>query len=324
VEESVRGDYVLVGQDDWSPIDPDATKAAAAVPGVEAAVGIAQDVGKAFGGRATVNGADPQSISSVFGWDWKRGSDASLARLSRGGAVVTEEFAEEHHLRPGTGFALTASGGERLRLRVAGVSQPDRFNALGLGDVTIDRAAFDRAFTAERERYAFVKASDEAAPALRRALQPYPDVKLQTSAEFETQQSAWVDQILAIFYVLLALCVLVSLFGIVNTLALSVLERTRELGMLKAIGMTRRQVRRMVRHESVVTALIGAVLGIAVGLFLAVLATTALSDEGLRFGLPIGSLVAFTIVAIVAGMLAAILPARRAARLNVLEALHYE
>ena len=117
---------------------------------------------------------------------------------------------------------------------------------------------------------------------------------------------------------------IVSLFGIVNTLALSVLERTRELGMLRAIGMSRRQVRRMVRHESVVTSLIGAVLGIAVGLFLAALATTALSSEGLRFALPVGSLVAFTAIAAVAGMVAAIVPARRAARLDPLEALTYE
>jgi putative ABC transport system permease protein len=118
--------------------------------------------------------------------------------------------------------------------------------------------------------------------------------------------------------------VLVSLFGIVNTLALSVLERTREIGMLKAIGMTGRQVRRMVRHESIVTALIGVTLGIAVGVFLAALATTALSDEGLRFGLPIGSLVAFCAIAVVAGMVAAILPARRASRTGVLTALQYE
>ena len=105
-------------------------------------------------------------------------------------------------------------------------------------------------------------------------------MKLQSKSEFQTDQSAWVDQILGIFYVLLGLAVIVSLFGIVNTLALSVLERTRELGMLRAIGMSRRQVRRMIRHESVVTALIGAVLGIAVGLFLAALATTALSERG--------------------------------------------
>jgi putative ABC transport system permease protein len=118
--------------------------------------------------------------------------------------------------------------------------------------------------------------------------------------------------------------VIVSLFGVINTLVLSVFERTRELGMLRAIGMTRRQVRRMVRHESIVTALIGAALGIAVGVFLAGLVTLALSQYGIVFAIPYGSLAAFVGVAIFAGVLAAILPARRASRLNVLEALQYE
>ena len=117
---------------------------------------------------------------------------------------------------------------------------------------------------------------------------------------------------------------IVSLFGVINTLVLSVFERTRELGMLRAIGMTRRQVRRMIRHESIVTALIGATLGIAVGMFLSVLTTAALSQYGIVFAVPYGTLVVFVGVAILAGMLAAILPARRASRLNVLEALQYE
>ena len=130
--------------------------------------------------------------------------------------------------------------------------------------------------------------------------------------------------LLNVLYALLGLSVVVSLFGIVNTLVLSVFERTRELGMLRAIGMTRRQVRRMIRYESIITALIGATLGIAVGLFLAALMTRALSDEGLIFAIPYGSLAVFVLVAIAAGMLAAILPARRASRLNVLEALQYE
>jgi putative ABC transport system permease protein len=127
-----------------------------------------------------------------------------------------------------------------------------------------------------------------------------------------------------LLYALLGLSVIVSLFGIVNTLVLSVFERTRELGMLRAIGMTRRQVRRMIAHESIVTALIGATLGIVVGMFLAALVTRALSDEGIVFAVPWTSLALFVIVAIIAGMLAAILPARRASRLNVLEALQYE
>ena len=123
---------------------------------------------------------------------------------------------------------------------------------------------------------------------------------------------------------LLALSVIVSLFGIINTLVLSIFERTRELGMLRAVGMTRRQVRRMIRHESIVTALIGAALGIAVGVFLAALVTQALSSQGIVFAVPVDPLVFFVVAAIVVGILAAILPARRAARLNVLEALQYE
>src|SRR3712207_1892588 len=107
----------------------------------------------------------------------------------------------------------------------------------------------------------------------------------------------------------------------VNTMVLSVFERTREIGMLRAVGMTRRQVRRMVRSESVITALIGAALGLPLGVFVAALISKLLADEGVGFSLPVGSLIAFTIVAIIAGLLAAIFPARRAARLDVLKAL---
>jgi putative ABC transport system permease protein len=131
------------------------------------------------------------------------------------------------------------------------------------------------------------------------------------------------SSMLAILYVLLAFAVIVSLFGIVNTLALSVVERTREIGMLRAVGMTRRQTRRMVRHESIVTALIGASLGAGVGLFLGAMTVQALHGEGLTFQLPVGTLVAFIVISVVAGTLAAIAPARRAAKLDVLEALQY-
>jgi putative ABC transport system permease protein len=130
--------------------------------------------------------------------------------------------------------------------------------------------------------------------------------------------------LLNIIYVLLALSVIVSLFGMINTLVLSVHERTRELGLLRTIGMTRRQARRMVRYESTVTALIGAALGLPLGIVLAAVVTRALADEGVVFAVPVWSLVTFVLVALVAGRLAAIAPARRAARLNILRALHYE
>ena len=294
------------------------------MPGVDVSTGLVQDSARSFGEKISVDGVDEAQIASVFGFDWKKGSDDAYAELASGGAIVTDRFAEDHDLGVGSHFQVTAIKGDKLDLSVAGISKPDRFDPLGTGEVTIARSAYDESFTAERERYAFVAADGASRPALEKALASFPDVKLQSKSEFQTDQSAWVDQILGIFYVLLGLAVIVSLFGIVNTLALSVLERTRELGMLRAIGMSRRQVRRMIRHESVVTALIGAVLGIGVGLFLAGLATTALSDEGLRFAVPVGSLVAFTVVAAVAGVLAAMGPARRASRLDVLKALQYE
>jgi putative ABC transport system permease protein len=160
--------------------------------------------------------------------------------------------------------------------------------------------------------------------ALQSALQGFPELALATEAGWVEVRASGLDMVLNLFYVLLALSVIVSLFGMVNTLILSVFERTRELGMLRAVGMTRRQVRRMVRQESVITALIGAAVGLPLGMFLAALVSNVLADEGIGFQVPWGQLVAFTIVAVIAGVLAAIVPARRAARLNVLRALQYE
>jgi putative ABC transport system permease protein len=196
------------------------------------------------------------------------------------------------------------------------------------GDVAISAPTFDAAYPDTRSEFTFVNMrggpSEANTAALKRALRPFPGAKVETRDEFKDAQIAGLNSVLNILYALLGLSVLVSLFGIVNTLVLSVFERTRELGMLRAIGMTRRQVRRMIRYESIITALIGATLGIAVGLFLALLVTRALSDEGLVFVVPYVSLAVFVLVAIAAGMLAAVLPARRASRLNVLEALQYE
>jgi putative ABC transport system permease protein len=316
ISHTVTADHVLVGQDGWSEIDPAATRAAASVPGVAVATGVVEDQAKAFGERLSVDGVEP-AVTQVL-------DDKALASATAGHAVVTEKYADEHDLAVGDSLALTSSGGKRLDLTVGAISHPDKFNPLDMGEVAIARSDYDGAFANQKQRFGFINAGDASERALEQAVAPFADAKLQTKAQFQKDQTAWVDQILGIFYVLLGLAVIVSLFGIVNTLALSVLERTRELGMLRAIGMSRRQVRRMVRHESVVTALIGATLGIGVGLFLAGLATTALSGEGLRFAVPVGSLIAFCVVAAVAGMLAAIGPARRAARLDPLRALQYE
>ena len=161
-------------------------------------------------------------------------------------------------------------------------------------------------------------------PAVESALEGFPDTRVQTRAEWIDKEDQEIQQFLLLLYVLLALSVIISLFGMVNTLALSVFERTRELGMLRAVGMTQRQTRRMVRHESVITALIGAALGLPLGIFLAALVTSALGQYDLRFELPLDQLIVLAVVAVIAGLVAAVTPARRAARLNPLEALQYE
>ena len=158
--------------------------------------------------------------------------------------------------------------------------------------------------------------------ALEASLKEFPNAKVADGEQFKKNQVAGLKSVLNVLYVLLALSVLVSIFGIVNTLVLTVFERTRELGMLRAIGMTRRQVRQMIRHESVITSLIGAVIGLALGLILAALLIARVKE--INFFMPWSQLVLFLVLAILVGIVAAIFPARRAARLNPLEALQYE
>jgi ABC-type antimicrobial peptide transport system permease subunit len=158
--------------------------------------------------------------------------------------------------------------------------------------------------------------------ALDQTLKAFPNAKAATRQKFIDNQISGLSSVLNILYVLLALSVIVSLFGIVNTLVLTVFERTREIGMLRAVGMTRRQVRRMIRHESVITALIGALIGIVLGIVLAALLIARV--DFIVLSIPVGQLVIFGVASIIVGIIAAIFPARRAARLNVLEALQYE
>ena len=159
---------------------------------------------------------------------------------------------------------------------------------------------------------------------MEEAIAGFPDTQLETREEWIEREDADFNEFISFLYVMLTLAVFVSIFGMINTLVLSVYERTREIGMLRAIGMTRRQVRRMIRQESIITALIGAAIGLPLGIFLAALVNRALSEYDVRFAIPWGQLIVLTIVAIVIGILAAIMPARRAAKLNPLEAIAYE
>ncbi len=312
----------LTAQDGWSPIDPAIARTAAQTPGVTAVSPLRQDGGLAAGGKEIVNGIDPATVAKVFDFEWKDGSSRSLTTLGDDGAIVDKGWASEHELGVGDTFTLTSAKGVKLGLTVRGIEESPVLDSLGLGPITVSDHAFDTAFENQRDRLAFVTTTD--AGALKHALAGYPDAKVLTKDGFIDDMTADIDSLLAIFMVLLALAVIVSLFGIVNTLVLSTFERTRELGMLRAVGMTRRQVRRLIRHESIITALLGAAMGIAAGLGIAALLAQVFADDGITFAVPAGSLVAFVIVAIAAGVLAAIMPARRAARMDVLTALAYE
>ena len=321
LDRHVQAQAVITGADGWSPIDPAIERAAAAAPGVKAVTSLRQDGALAFGSQQGVNAVDPATVNALFGFDWKAGGPQALAALGTDGAVLDEGFARKHGLGVGDTFDVTSMRGTTLHLTVRGIEDSPVLDVLSLGPITISQAAFATAFDNARNRLTLV---DGPVDAVRRALAPYPDAKVLAKDEFIDDQTQFIGQILAILWVLLALAVIVSLFGIVNTLVLSTFERTRELGTLRAVGMSRRQVRRMVRHESVITALIGAVLGIAAGLALAGVLVAWLGQYGLEFAVPAGSLIAVAIVAALAGVLAAALPARRASRLDVLSALAYE
>ena len=328
LDQQLHASYILTAEDNNSPFAPEAARAAASAPGVTVASPLLEDQIRAFGDKTTIDGVDARTWGSIYKFDFTRGSDRPLLDRGRQGAVVTKRFADDHGLSVLESFGVQSRSGRRLNLVVVGIDDRPQFNPLDLANVTISSSLFRESFATTRPRYLFIttRGGPSAAESarLKKALAAFPGTKLRTQAAFKKDVEKEINSTLGILYVMLALSVIVSLVGIVNTLVLSVFERTRELGMLRAIGMTRRQVRRMIRHESIIVALIGAVQGIAVGFFLAALVVGALSSEGVVFAVPAGTLIAFLIVSIVAGMLAAILPARRAARLNVLEALQYE
>jgi len=315
--------WVVTSKNGWSGFPVAAGDAAAKTPGVTSVTSIRGDRGLIGDTQVNVDGVDPSTVSGLYHFEWKRGSsESTLAELSNGGALVKESFAKKSHLELGQQFILLGSSGKPVSLHVAGFYQPPRIAEL-LGGVVVSQDAFDTAFPRAQNQFTLIDGNPSKA-ALAKALAAFPDTKVQTHAEFVKNQTSFMGSLLNLVYVLLALSVVVSLFGMVNTLVLSVWERTREIGMLRAVGMSRRQARRMVRHESIVTALIGAGLGMPLGVLLAYAVTHALSRFGVEFEVSVATLAKFALVAIVAGVLAAIAPARRASKLNVLSALQYE
>ncbi len=273
VDSVFKGDYALTATDNFSPISIASEQALAKVPGVKVVSGVRAGDGKAFGSRINVTGV-PGDISKVIVVNWEHGSQATPGQLGEDGAFVDKAYAKAQHLSIGSPIAVEVPSGKTLHLTLKGIFAPPKGGS-PYGDVTISQQRFDAEYQNPQNIFAFVDMAGGVTAAntatLTKALDSFPDAKIATASEFKKNQEQGINTLLNLLYVLLSLSILISLFGIVNTLVLTVFERTRELGMLRAIGMTRRQVRRMIRHESIVTALIGAALGIPVGVALALM-----------------------------------------------------
>ena len=327
IEEQIQADLVVTSQDGYSEFPAAVGDAAAKIEGTDLVSNVRQDVAEVDGSGANLTGLDGSSVNQAYNFHWTDGSDEVLARLGDDGAVVPDDVADDKDLAVGDSLAVLTTDNERREFVVRGIYDGSPFYPL-LGTASISQDAFDELYDRPRNRFTLINVPGApgagSKTSVERGLEDFPDTRVFTRQEWIDKEDEEISQFLLLLYVLLALSVIVSLFGMVNTLALSVFERTRELGMLRAVGMTRRQVRRMVRHESVITALIGAALGLPLGILLALLVTQALSEYDLQFAIPAGALITFVIVSVIAGIVAAILPARRAARLRVLEALQYE
>jgi putative ABC transport system permease protein len=324
VDRLFIADYAVTAQNNFSPIPIAVSTPLRTLPGVQAVVGIRTGQARILGSTRPLTAVDGRA-SRVLRLDWRQGSPRLLDRLGRDAALVTSSFAEDHGLRLGSRLEILVPSGKRRAFRVRGIWKPPAGGS-PLGPVTIAAPVFDSLFPQPRNALVLVRLRGGASPAgqrrLERALADFPNAKVADREQFKANQVGALDAVLNVLYVLLALSVVVSLLGIVNTLVLSVFERTRELGMLRAVGMTRRQVRRMIRYEGVITALIGACVGMAVGIALAVLVSARV--DFIEVAWPLSSLLLFLVGAVVVGFLAALLPARRAARLSILEALQYE
>ena len=325
IEQQIQADLVVTSQDGYTEFPAAVGDAVAEIPETEVVSNVRQDVAEIDGSGANLTGLDGSTVNQVYDFRWAEGSDEVLTSLGDDGAVLPNNVANDKELAVGDSFAVLTTDNERREFVVRGIYDGSPFYPL-LGTASISQDGFDALYDRPRNRFTLINVPGVPGQAqkaeVESGLEGFPDTRVQTRQDDKEDEE--ISQFLLLLYVLLALSVIVSLFGMVNTLALSVFERTRELGMLRAVGMTRRQTRRMVRHESVITALIGAALGLPLGILLALLVTQALSEYDLQFAIPAGALITFVIVSVIAGIVAAILPARRAARLRVLEALQYE
>ena len=248
---------------------------------------------------------------------------AHLDAFADGGVLVFKDVAKDNGWKVGDTVDMQFEKTGTQPIEIQGIYNEDK--AIG-SSYLLSLRSYEENYTEQTDSLVAVTkapgaSATETRATIERVLKPYPTVEVQDQAEFKDSQIAEFNTILNLLYVMLLLAVVIALIGIVNTLALSIYERTRELGLLRAVGMTRAQVRRMIRDEAVIISIFGSLLGLAIGLAFGGALVSALSDDGITFALPVTQLVIFVILAGIAGFLAGAWPARRASRHEVLDAI---
>ena len=322
VEEQLAADYVLVSEG-FGGFSPTLAAQLREVDEIDAVSPFRLGRIEIDGDQKDVQGVDPSTIGRVLKVEMVEGS---LDALTDDALLISEQVAEDEGWPPGEELDVRfARTGDRA-LRVGGVFERNEF----LGNFIVSIPLLEANVTDPLDFAVLLRSAEgasdaEVAAAVKRVTDGFPNVKVRTNAEYLDFMNDQLNQLLGLVYALLLLAIVIALIGIMNTMALSVFERTRELGLVRAIGMSRRQLRRMIRWESVVVSVLGAVVGLVVGVGFGIAMATSLRDQGIRsFAVPVPTIAIVVLLAGVAGMLAAILPARRASRLNVLEAIAAE
>ena len=321
VDQAISADLILSstgnGQSGFSTLVP---ATASRVPGVTAETTVYAGQFEVQGGLQQLTAVGTQNLSDTV---ILRMTSGSPAALTSGELLIDSTTASNKHLAVGDAVPVRFAETGPATLRVGGIYQA---NAL-IGSYLVSNAVFLAHFRSPTVDAVLLKTDGSAGveTAVQNALTSYPNVQVQTRAQFQQSQVSSVNQLLGLVYALLALAVIIALIGIVNTLMLSVLERTREIGLLRAVGMRRRQVRSMIRSEAVILAIFGALIGIVVGTLMGLALVSALRSQGFNETVvPVSQLIIFVVLAALLGLLAASWPARRAAKLDVLAAIATE
>jgi putative ABC transport system permease protein len=325
IDQSMKADYLVnSGGFGFGTIPRALETALQKTPGVE------QVSGTQFGPikvNKSVNnalGVDPTVVDSLFDLEV---SDGSLANLGLDGIAVQKPVAEDKHLKVGDEVQVQFPQGGPRTFTIQAIY--DQTRVPSIPNYVISTEAFVANYPNVFDLAVYVQTKGGPTPqnraALEKTMKQFPVGELQDRAEFKAAQSAQIEGFLTFVTALLLFAVLIAVFGIANTLGLSIIERTRELGLMRAVGMTRRQVRSLIRWESVIIALLGAILGIVIGVAFGWVIVNALSSEGINeFRAAPTRIGVIFLVAALFGVIAAILPARRAAKLDVLQAISTE